>query len=114
MTHYYNLYFKHFVVTIILVYSYPLFSHLYKIAFLLKPLNFADSYYFNHALISGITVCRVVMRRGATGCARVVSRRANLAAVSSQFWKTVRVAQHRAATPPCFITWYSFNSSEDG
>ena len=27
-----------------------------KIAFLLKPLNFADSHYFNHALISGITV----------------------------------------------------------
>ena len=23
------------------------------------------------------------------------------AAVSSQFWKTVRVAQHQAATPPC-------------
>ena len=22
-------------------------------------------------------------------------------AVSSQFWKTVRVAQHQAATPPC-------------
>ena len=41
------------------------------------------------------------MRHGATGCARVVSRRANLAAVSSQFWKTVRVAQHQAATPPC-------------
>ena len=41
------------------------------------------------------------MRRGATGCARVVSRRANLAAVSSQFWKTFRVAQHQAATPPC-------------
>ena len=41
------------------------------------------------------------MRRVATGCARVVSRRAKLAAVSSQFWKTVRVAQHLAATPPC-------------
>ena len=41
------------------------------------------------------------MRRGATGCARVVSRRVNRAAVSSQFWKTVRVAQHQAAIPPC-------------
>ena len=41
------------------------------------------------------------MRCGATGCARVVLRRANLAAVSSQFWKTLRVAQHQAATPPC-------------
>ena len=41
------------------------------------------------------------MRRGMTGCARVVSRCVNLAAVSSQFWKTVRVAQHQAATPPC-------------
>ena len=30
--------------------------HINKIAFLLKPLNFADSHYFNHALISGITV----------------------------------------------------------
>ena len=40
------------------------------------------------------------MRRGATGCARVVSRRVNLAAVSSQFWKTVRVAQHQTVTPP--------------
>ena len=55
------------------------------------------------------------MRRGATGCAVVVSRRVNLAAVSSQFWKTVRVAQHQAATPPCLSRGeYSFNSSEDG
>ena len=30
--------------------------HINKIAFLLKPLNFADSHYFNHKLISGITV----------------------------------------------------------
>ena len=41
------------------------------------------------------------MRRGTTGCARVVSRRVNLAAVSSQFWKTIHVAQHQAATPSC-------------
>ena len=46
-------------------------------------------------------ICRIAMRRGATGCTRVVSRRANLAAVSSQFWKTVRVAQHQAVTLPC-------------
>ena len=43
--------------------------------------------------------CRVAMRRGVTGCARIVLRHANLVAVSSQFWKTVRVAQHQAATP---------------
>ena len=41
------------------------------------------------------------MRRGATGCARVVPRCANLAVISSRFCKTVRVAQHQAATPPC-------------
>ena len=34
-------------------------------------------------------------------CARIVSRSANLAAVNSQFWKTVRIAQHQAATLPC-------------
>ena len=43
----------------------------------------------------------MVKRRGATGCARVVSRRANLAAVISQFLKTFRVAQHQAATSRC-------------
>ena len=36
-----------------------------------------------------------------TGCARSVSRRANLTAVSSQFWKSARIAQHQVATPPC-------------
>ena len=41
------------------------------------------------------------MRRGATGCARVVSRRVTLAVVSSQFWKTVRLAQHQAVTSSC-------------
>ena len=40
------------------------------------------------------------MRRSTTGCARVVSRRVNLAMVCSQFWNTVRVAQHQAATLP--------------
>ena len=36
------------------------------------------------------TICRVAMRRGATGCARAASRRANVAAVSSQFWNALR------------------------
>ena len=38
-----------------IIYCIPCF-HINKIAFLLKPLNFADLHYFNHALISGIMV----------------------------------------------------------
>ena len=45
------------------------------------------------------------MRRGATGCARVVSRRANAAAVSSQFGKP------SSGDSALFITWYSFSSA---
>ena len=36
------------------------------------------------------TICRVAMRRGATGCARAASRRANVAVVSTQFWNALR------------------------
>ena len=42
-----------------IIYWYPLFS-INKISFLLKPLIFADSHYFNRALISGITVYNIV------------------------------------------------------
>ena len=57
VTHYYNFYFsifKHFVV--IIIYTVIPCFRINKIAFLLKPLNFADSHYFNHTLISGFTV----------------------------------------------------------
>ena len=55
------------------------------------------------------------MRRSATGCARVVSRRVSLAAVSSQFWKTVHLAcAASSGDSALFIMWYSFNSNEDG
>ena len=53
------------------------------------------------------TLMTNMSRSNATRCdwlrARCLAPRgdANLAAVSSQFWKTVRVAQHQAATPPC-------------
>ena len=51
MTHYYNLYFKTFCSDT----GIPC-DRINKIAFLLISLNFADSHYFNHALISGIKV----------------------------------------------------------
>ena len=51
MTHYYNFYFKHFVV----ITGIPCFR-INKIAFLLKPLNFSDSHYFKRALMSRIMV----------------------------------------------------------
>ena len=41
------------------------------------------------------------VRRGATGCTHIASRRTNLAVIS-QFWKTV--AQNQATTQPCLLS----------
>ena len=60
------------------------------------------------------TICRVAMRRGATGFVRVVSRRANLAAVSSQILENRSRCAASSGDSALFITWYSFYSSEDG